>query len=47
MMITAIFKVPLVQTVDKGLRVRVNSKGESGNNYNIEIGQGASLKYRG
>ena len=30
-------------TVDKGLRVRVNSKGESGNNYNIEIGQGASL----
>ena len=31
------------QTVDKGLRVRVNSKGESGNNYNIEVGQGASL----
>ena len=30
-------------TIDKGLRVRVNSKGESGNNYNIEIGQGASL----
>ena len=30
-------------TVDKGLRVRVNSKGESGNNYNIEVGQGASL----
>ena len=31
------------QTVDKGLRVRVNSKGESGNNYNIEVGQGSSL----
>ena len=30
-------------TIDKGLRVRVNSKGESGNNYNIELGQGASL----
>ena len=30
-------------TIDKGLRVRVNSKGESGNNYNIEVGQGASL----
>jgi len=30
-------------TIDKGLRVRVNSKGETGNNYNIEIGQGASL----
>jgi hypothetical protein len=25
------------------LRVRVNSKGESGNNYNIEVGQGSSL----
>ena len=31
------------QTVDEGLRVRVNSKGESGNNYNIEVGQGSSL----
>ena len=30
-------------TIDKGLRVRVNSKGETGNNYNIEVGQGASL----
>ena len=30
-------------TIDKGLRVRVNSKGESGNNYNIEVGQGSSL----
>ena len=27
-------------TIDKGLRVRVNSKGAVGNNYNIEVGQG-------
>jgi hypothetical protein len=25
------------------LRVRVNSKGESGNNYNIEVGQGSNV----
>jgi hypothetical protein len=30
-------------TVDKGLRVRVNSKGEAGNNYNIEVGQGSNV----
>ena len=30
-------------TIDKGLRVRVNSKGEAGNNYNIEVGQGSSV----
>ena len=30
-------------TIDKGLRVRVNSKGESGNNYNIEVGQGSNV----
>mgnify|MGYP006238813147 CR=1 FL=1 len=26
------------QTVDEGLRIRVNAKGEIGNNYNIEVG---------
>ncbi len=31
------------QTIDKGLRVRVNSSGEAGNNYNIEVGQGSSV----
>jgi hypothetical protein len=31
------------QTTDKGLRVRVNSDGESGNNYNIEVGQGSNV----
>jgi len=30
-------------TIDKGLRVRVNSVGEAGNNYNIEVGQGSSV----
>ena len=30
-------------TIDKGLRIRVNSVGESGNNYNIEVGQGSSV----
>ena len=30
-------------TIDKGLRVRVNSKGEAGNNYNIEVGQGSNV----
>ena len=31
------------KTIDKGLRVRVNSKGEAGNNYNIEVGQGSNV----
>jgi len=31
------------QTIDEGLRVRVNSKGEAGNNYNIEVGQGSNV----
>jgi len=31
------------QTVDEGLRIRVNAKGESGNNYNIEVGQGSNV----
>ena len=31
------------QTTDEGLRVRVNSKGEEGNNYNIEVGQGSNV----
>ena len=30
-------------TIDKGLRVRVNSKGQAGNNYNIEVGQGSNV----
>jgi hypothetical protein len=30
-------------TIDKGLRIRVNSKGEAGNNYNIEVGQGSNV----
>ena len=30
-------------TVDKGLRVRVNSEGKAGNNYNIEVGQGSNV----
>ena len=30
-------------TVDKGLRVRVNSKGEAGNNYNVEVGSGSNV----
>ena len=31
------------QTTDKGLRVRVNSSGEDGNNYDIEVGNGANV----
>ena len=31
------------QTTDKGLRVRVNSSGTDGNNYNIEVGSGANV----
>jgi|TARA_B110001454_G_scaffold173749_1_gene165065 hypothetical protein len=30
-------------TIDEGLRIRVNSKGESDNNYNIEVGQGSNV----
>ena len=30
-------------TIDEGLRVRVNGKGVSGNNYNIEVGQGSNV----
>ena len=30
-------------TIDKGLRVRVNSEGAEGNNYNIEVGQGSNV----
>ena len=30
-------------TVDKGLRVRVNSEGKAGNNYNIEVGSGSNV----
>ena len=31
------------QTIDEGLRVRVNANGEEGNNYNIEVGQGSNV----
>jgi hypothetical protein len=31
------------QTVDEGLRVRVNSSGTEGNNYNIEVGSNANV----
>ena len=30
-------------TTDGGVRVRVNSSGEEGNNYNIEVGQGSNV----
>ena len=30
-------------TIDEGLRVRVNSKGETGNNYNVEVGSGSNV----
>jgi len=30
-------------TIDKGLRVRVNADGKSGNNYNLEVGQGSNV----
>ena len=30
-------------TTDKGVRIRVNAKGEAGNNYNIEVGQGSNV----
>ena len=30
-------------TIDEGLRVRVNAKGQSGNNYNLEVGQGSNV----
>ena len=31
------------QTIDEGLRVRVNADGITGNNYNIEVGQGSNV----
>ena len=34
-------------TIDKGLRVRVNSRVSAGNNYNIEVGQGSKRQRRG
>ncbi len=30
-------------TIDEGLRIRVNALGESGNNYNIEVGAGSNV----
>jgi len=30
-------------TIDEGLRVRVNARGQSGNNYNVEVGQGSNV----
>ena len=32
-----------VETIDKGLKLKVNKLGASGNNYDIEIGEGANL----
>tara|TARA_Y100001973_G_scaffold12073_1_gene16640 strand:- start:269 stop:1378 length:1110 start_codon:yes stop_codon:yes gene_type:complete len=31
------------ETFDKGVRIRVNASGESGNNYNVEVGQGSNV----
>tara|TARA_X000001382_G_C3055920_1_gene142693 strand:- start:85 stop:576 length:492 start_codon:yes stop_codon:yes gene_type:complete len=31
------------QTVDEGLRIRVNAKGATGNNYNVEVGSGSNV----
>ena len=31
------------ETIDKGVRVRVNASGQSGNNYNVEVGQGSNV----
>ena len=31
------------ETIDKGLRIRVNAEGITGNNYNIEVGQGSNV----
>jgi len=31
------------ETVDKGVRIRVNASGQSGNNYNVEVGQGSNV----
>ena len=31
------------ETIDKGVRIRVNALGESGNNYNVEVGQGSNV----
>ena len=32
-----------IETIDKGLKLKVNKLGESGNNYDIEIGENANL----
>ena len=31
------------ETIDKGVRIRVNASGQSGNNYNVEVGQGSNV----
>ena len=31
------------ETIDKGVRIRVNASGQSGNNYNVEVGQGYNV----
>ena len=31
------------ETIDKGVRIRVNALGQSGNNYNVEVGQGSNV----
>jgi hypothetical protein len=33
----------VVETIDKGLKLKVNKLGASGNNYDIEVGEGANL----
>ena len=35
------------ETIDKGLRIRVNAEGITGNNYNIEVGQGSNVEVNG
>ena len=31
------------ETIDEGVRIRVNASGQSGNNYNVEVGQGSNV----
>ena len=31
------------ETIDKGVRIRVNALGQSGNNYNVEVGEGSNV----
>ena len=31
------------ETIDKGVRIRVNASGQSGNNYNVEVGEGSNV----